>query len=139
MGEDAKAVPMTDEELYLGASEARDITVSSGLVFRIRSITNVEYQEAEGTIPEFVTAEDGSKLTDAEKKKLKKREADARERAFYERFVEGLVDRVTGKVTKIPYDKLLVNDGIDIGEALMARGGLDTMKAAQIRRALPES
>jgi len=134
---EAPEVQKSDAQIYLEASQARDITVPSGLKFRVRGMTQAEYGEVMGSLPALVTGEKNGKPRT--KDEQDKAERAAQDRAIYERFVEGLVDRVTGEITKIPYEKLLLNDGVALGLAVMTVGGLDTPKADQIRRSLPES
>lgn len=133
---EAVEVEKSDAELYLEASAPRDITVDSGLVFRVRGITHLEHGEVLGQIPEMKHSSNGTQISDDEKKRL---EREAQERVTYERFCDGLVDRKTGAVTKIPFERVFPLDFVDIANAIMNVGGLGGAKAAQIRRSLRES
>jgi len=116
---------------YKAESEARDLTVPSGFVFRVRGMTKVEFARVLGGLPLLVKASNDEDQAKADQERNAKLERD-----IYDEFVDGIVDPETGAAEKVAYDDVLAADLDPVLMSAMRRGGLTGAKADAIRGAL---
>lgn len=120
---------------YEAGLEARDHTVPSGFVFRVRGINKAAWGEIQGSVP-LLAFSGRENLTEEERKQNKERD-DRIQRKIYSDYVDGMVDPSSGTVFPAPsFDKLRFSDLDSIVVFAMNGGGLDTKKAEQIARSL---
>lgn len=115
---------------YMAELEARDVTVPSGYVFKVRGMSKVEFAEILGGLA-TLAGRTKDEVSESERKR-----SEELERTVYDRFVDGILDPDSGEVEPVPFEKVLSTDMDVLLMSAMKRGKLDGQAADQARRAL---